>query len=193
MKRKIAIVTSVGVALGLLGGCGGADNGPPVSSMASGSSGSSGSSAPGPTATQQSLDTQEVLAQAQNALGNQFTLRQSMMDYWCSPTPVRPPRRSPSTRNGHPLSLGAGWLLRCWSALASASRRRQAAPYIPASDAQVLAELPAGARHRAAPPANSLARAWISPCRWRSSTSPARAPPAICASWVTPTPCWRRG
>lgn len=65
MKRNIAIVTSVGVALGLLGGCGGADNGPPVSSMASGSSGSSGSSAPGPTATQQSLDTQEVLAQAQ--------------------------------------------------------------------------------------------------------------------------------
>jgi|SRR5580698_9627867 hypothetical protein len=66
MKRNIALVTSVGVALGLLGGCGGADNGPPVSSMSSGSSGSSGSSAPtGPTATQQSLDTQEVLAQAQ--------------------------------------------------------------------------------------------------------------------------------
>jgi hypothetical protein len=65
MKRNIAIVTSVGVALGLLGGCGGSDNGPPVTSASSGSSGSSGSSAPGPTATMQSLDTQEVLAQAQ--------------------------------------------------------------------------------------------------------------------------------
>jgi hypothetical protein len=60
MKRNIALVTSVGVALGLLGGCGGADNGPPVAS------GGSGSSAPGGTTpSQQSLDTQGVLAQAQ--------------------------------------------------------------------------------------------------------------------------------
>ncbi len=60
MKRNIVLVTSVGVALGLLGGCGGADNGPPVAS------GSSGSSAPGSTTpTPQSLDTQLVLAQAQ--------------------------------------------------------------------------------------------------------------------------------
>jgi hypothetical protein len=62
MKRNIALVTSVGVALGLLGGCGGADNGPPV---ASGSSGSSGSSAPGSlTQTPLLLDTEGVLVQA---------------------------------------------------------------------------------------------------------------------------------
>jgi hypothetical protein len=59
MKRNIALVTGVGVALGLLGGCGGSDNGPPVSS------GSSGSSGPGnSTPTQQKLDSQAVLAQA---------------------------------------------------------------------------------------------------------------------------------
>jgi hypothetical protein len=62
MKRNIAIVTSVGVALGLLGGCGGGDNGPPVGSGSSGSSGS-GSTTP----KQQSLDTQGVLAQAQKS------------------------------------------------------------------------------------------------------------------------------
>ena len=62
MKRNIALVTSVGVALGLLGGCGGADNGPPV---ASGSSGSSGSGSTMPN--QQSLDTQGVLAEAQKS------------------------------------------------------------------------------------------------------------------------------
>ena len=46
--------------MGLLGGCGGGDHGPPVSS------GSSGSSGPGSTTpTQQKLDTQGVLAQAQ--------------------------------------------------------------------------------------------------------------------------------
>ncbi len=46
--------------MGLLGGCGGGDNGPPVSSGSSGSSGPGGT-----TATQQKLDTQNVLAQAQ--------------------------------------------------------------------------------------------------------------------------------
>ena len=46
--------------MGLLGGCGGGDNGPPVAS------GSSGSSGPGSsTPTQQKLDTQNVLTQAQ--------------------------------------------------------------------------------------------------------------------------------
>jgi hypothetical protein len=66
MKRNIAVVTSVGVALGLLGGCGGGDNGPPV---ASGSSGSSGSSAPGSlTQTPLLLDTQGVLVQAQSPM-----------------------------------------------------------------------------------------------------------------------------
>ncbi|HEY6457024.1 MAG TPA: hypothetical protein VIY90_17250 [Steroidobacteraceae bacterium] len=65
MKRNIALVTSVGVAFGLLGGCGGADNGPPVSSGSSGPSGPSGTGST--TATRQSLDTEGVLAQAQKS------------------------------------------------------------------------------------------------------------------------------
>ena len=66
MKRNIALVTGIGVALGLLGGCGGGDNGPPV---ASGSSGSSGSSAPGSlTQTPLMLDTQGVLVEAQSPM-----------------------------------------------------------------------------------------------------------------------------
>jgi hypothetical protein len=61
MKRNIALVTSVGVALGMLGGCGSSDNGPPAAS------GSSGSSAPGMlTQTPLMLDTQGVLNQAQS-------------------------------------------------------------------------------------------------------------------------------
>jgi PBP1b-binding outer membrane lipoprotein LpoB len=53
MKTKLAIMTSVGLAAGLMSGCG-SDNGQTTS----------GSTTPPPASTAQSLDTQQVLAQA---------------------------------------------------------------------------------------------------------------------------------
>jgi hypothetical protein len=65
MNRKIAVVTSVGVALGMLGGCGGGSSSDSLPPVASGGSGSSAPTGGSTSPTPQSLDTQMVLALAQ--------------------------------------------------------------------------------------------------------------------------------